>query len=212
MQIIFMSLILVLLGVVMSIYGYRIFLVMLPIWGFFAGFWLGADVTSLILGSGFLGSVTSWVVGFVVGLVFAAFSYMYYGVAVAFQAAVIGYGIGNGLVAAFLGPGIVAALVGMVFAIIVLVLTFAFDLQKYVVIAITSILGSNAVLLSVLLLLGRVTLQSLQFSGTTIIPIVKDSWLWLLAWLVLAGAGIWGQIRANSSYEFQRETYLEGWG
>jgi len=212
MQIVFISLIVFLLGLGMLVYGYRIFLVMLPIWGFFAGFWLGADVTSLVFGSGFLGSVTGWVVGFVLGLIFAISSYLFYGIAVAIQAAIIGYGIGSGLLAAFLGPGLFAALSGVVFAVAVLVLTLVFNLQKYVVIVITSILGSNAALISVLLLFGRISLQSLRASGTPIIPIVQDSWMWLLLWLLLAGFGVWSQMRANRTYEFRREIYMEGWG
>lgn len=212
MQILFISLIVFLLGLAMMVYGYRIFLVLLPVFGFFAGFWLGADITSLVLGSGFLGSVAGWVAGFILGLAFAMFSYLFYGFAVAVQAAIIGYGIGNGLIAAFLGPGMISTLIGVLLALGILVLAFAFNLQKYVVIIITSILGSNAALLSVLLLFGRITLQSLQSSGTTIIPIVRDSWLWLLVWLVLAGAGVWSQIRANREYVFQSEYYMEGWG
>lgn len=212
MQIIFISLVMFLMGLAILVYGYRIFMVMLPVWGFFAGFWLGADIMSLVLGSGFLGSITGWVAGFVLGLIFAVSSYLFYGIAVAIQAAIIGYGIGSGLLAAFLGPGLFAALAGVVTAILVLILTFAFNLQKYVVIVITSILGSNAALLSVLLLLGRITLQSLQSHGTSIIPLIRDSWLWLLLWLVLTGVGIWSQMRANRTYEFHREIYMEGWG
>jgi len=212
MQIIFISLIVFLLGLALLVYGYRIFLVLLPVWGFFAGFWLGADITSLVLGSGFLGSITGWVAGFVIGLIFAVSSYLFYGIAVAIQAAIIGYGIGSGLLAALLGTGLFAVLAGVVTAVLVLILTFAFNLQKYVVIVITSILGSNGALLSVLLLLGRITLQSLQSHGTSIIPLIRDSWLWLLLWLVLTGVGVWSQMRANRTYEFHREIYMEGWG
>jgi len=211
-QTIFISLILFLFSLAMLFYGYRIFFVMLPVWGFFAGFWLGADVTSLVLGSGFLGSVTGWVVGFVLGLIFAVLSYMFYGIAVAVQAAVIGYSIGTGLIAAFLGNGMFSVLSGIIFALVVLVLTFVFNLQKYVIIAITSMLGSNMALLSVLLLLGRVNLQSLPTHGSSIIPIIQDSWLWLIVGFFLVSAGIWGQIRTNRTYQFQRETYIEGWG
>jgi hypothetical protein len=106
----------------------------------------------------------------------------------------------------------ISTLIGAAVALVVLILTFAFNLQRYVVIVITSIVGSNAILLSALLLFGHVTLESLQASGTSIIPIVRDSWLWLLVWLVLAGAGVWGQVRANRSYEFPPETYMKGWG
>jgi len=212
MQIFLISLIAFLMGLAILVYGYRIFLVLLPVWGFFAGFWLGADVTSLILGSGFLGSVTGWVVGFILGLLFAILSYLFYGIAIAIQAAVIGYSVGNGLVTAFLGLGIVAVLIGVLFAVVVLVLAFAFNLQKYVVIAITSLFGANALLISILLLLNRVSLQDLQSTGTSIIPMANDSWLWLLVWLVVAGVGIWTQLRTNRTYEFRREIYMEGWG
>lgn len=212
MQIIFTSLIVFLIGLAILVYGYRIFLVILPVWGFFAGFWLGADITSLVLGTGFLGSVMGWVAGFGLGLIFGILSYLFYNIAVAVQAAIIGYGIGSGLAAAFFGTGVISALSGAAAAMIVLIFIFAFSFQKYIVVAVTSILGSNVMLLSVLLLFGRITLQSLATSGTTILPIVSDSSVWLLAWLVLAGIGIWGQIRANLEYEFERETYQEGWG
>jgi len=212
MQIIFISLIVFLLGLAVIVYGYRIFLVLLPVFGFFAGFWLGADITSLALSTGFLGSIAGWVAGFVLGLIFALFSYMFFKFAIGVQAMIITYSIVAGLLGAFFEPGILTTAIGVTFAVAVMMLTFALNLQKLVVIVITSIAGSNAILLSALLLFGRVTLQSLQASGTSIIPIVRDSWLWLLLWLVLAGAGVWGQIRVNRSYEFQRETYLEGWG
>ena len=60
----------VLLGVAFCFAGYRFFLVMLPIWGFFAGFWLGAQTTVLLFGDGFLATTTGWVVGFVAGIIF----------------------------------------------------------------------------------------------------------------------------------------------
>lgn len=212
MQIFFLSLIVFLLGLAMLVYGHRIFLVMLPVWGFFAGFWLGGDVTSLILGSGFLGTTTGWVVGFVLGLVFAIFSYQYYSLAVAFQAAIVGYGLGSGLIAAFLGPGVISALIGLLFGVVILVFAFAFNLLEILIIVITSFLGANAMMLSVFLFFGLVSLQSIQTQGTTIISFVENSWLWLLAWIALAGVGVGSQMDVNRNFVFRKETYLEGWG
>jgi hypothetical protein len=37
------------LGLVFCFAGYRVFLVMLPIWGFFAGFWLALAGAGLIM-------------------------------------------------------------------------------------------------------------------------------------------------------------------
>ena len=42
------------LGAALCFFGYRVFLVLLPIIGFFAGFWLGAEVVSIIFGTGYL--------------------------------------------------------------------------------------------------------------------------------------------------------------
>ena len=69
-------------GLAFAFYGFRVFLILLPIWGFFAGFLLGANAMTAIFGDGFLIEVTSWVIGFLVGLLFAVLSYLYYWVAV----------------------------------------------------------------------------------------------------------------------------------
>jgi len=212
MQNISISLIVFLFGLALLVYGYRIFLVLLPVWGFFAGFWLGADITALALGSGFLGTTAGWVIGFGLGIILSVFCYLYFRAAVAFQASIIAYNIGSAFVAAFFGPGTISALSGAMLAVIVLIVALALNLQKYIVFAVTSVLGSNMVLVSALLLFGRITLQSLRASGSSILPVLNDSWFWSLVWLVLTVAGVWGQIRANWLYEFRRETYQEGWG
>ena len=78
-----MSMIALLVGLIIAFNGYRLFLVLLPIWGFFFGFGLGAQTIQALFGGGFLATTTSWVVGFVVALVFAVLSYLFYMVAVA---------------------------------------------------------------------------------------------------------------------------------
>ena len=66
--------------------GYRFFLLLLPLWGFLVGFNVGTDAVSAIFGDGTFATATSWVVGFVLALVFAAFSYFWYWVAIALLA------------------------------------------------------------------------------------------------------------------------------
>jgi hypothetical protein len=70
-------------GMVVVFNGYKLFLVLLPIWGFIFGFVFGAQTMEALFGVGFLATVTSWVVGFVVGAVFAVLSYLFYIVAIA---------------------------------------------------------------------------------------------------------------------------------
>jgi hypothetical protein len=61
------ALIALIFGLVVMMNGYKLFLVLLPIWGFIFGFVLGADTLQTLFGQAFLATVTSWVVGFVVG-------------------------------------------------------------------------------------------------------------------------------------------------
>ena len=69
-------------GSVLLFGGYRFFMFLLPIFGFFFGFGLGAQTVQALFGGGFLSTVTSWIVGFGMALIFALLSYMFYFVAV----------------------------------------------------------------------------------------------------------------------------------
>jgi hypothetical protein len=76
----------------------------------------------------------------------------------------------------------------------------------------TAVAGANGLLLSVLLILGGVTLDELQTAGNAIKPVLQDSWFWALAWLIIAGLGVIWQIRTNRTFTFSKENYAEGWG
>ena len=199
------------LGILFLFWGYRVFLVMLPIWGFFAGFWVGAQTIGLLLGDGFLATTTGWVVGFIVGLLFALFSYLFYMLGVALVAGVIGFALVSGFMALFgLESGFFVFVLSVVGALIAAGLTVVLNLQKYVIIALTAVGGANAVLLSVLLLIGRVSVGELEGAGNSIRPILQDSWFWALAWLLLTVVGLIFQIRINRTFWFGKEVFVEG--
>lgn len=202
-----------LLGLAFLVYGYRLFLVMLPIWGFFAGFWLGAQTVALIFGSGFLADVTGLVVGFVAGLVFAILSYLFYALGVGVIAAAFGATVASGIMQ-WLGfePGLILGLVALGGALLAVVVTFLFQIQKYVIIAITAVGGANAIVMSVLLLFGSVTLNELSGAGNTIRPLLQESWIWLAVWLGLAVVGFLAQLRTSRDFAFSKRRYVEGWG
>jgi hypothetical protein len=207
------GLILLLIGLAFTFYGYRLFLVMLPIWGFFAGFWLGANALMLLFGDGFLATTTGWIVGFVVGLLVALLSYLFYFLGVALVAGIIGYGLGAGLMGLFgLTGGLLVFIVGILFALVVIVLTLALNLQKYVVIALTALGGGVASIVAVLVMFGQLSLQTLREQGDAIQAVASASMLWLVLALVLAIIGIVWQIRSNRTYEFKKEVYVQSWG
>jgi hypothetical protein len=210
---IFISVFALLLGLAICFVGYRLFLVFLPIWGFFAGLYIGAMTTSTLFGGGFLADITGLVVGVIVGLITGILSYLFYLVGVVIVAGVIGWIAGTGLMAAIgLEPGLVVSLVGLAFAVGLIILTLIFNLQKYAIISLTSVLGSDLLVLSGLLLFNQVSVEQLQAGSNLVQPILQSSWFAWLAWVTLAVAGIVVQIRANRTYTFTRERYVEAWG
>jgi hypothetical protein len=213
MEVLFLAIFSLVIGLVLCFWGYRAFMVMLPVFGFFAGFWLGAEGVALILGGGFLATVSGWVVGFIVGLFIAVLSYLFYFIGVAFVAAGFGAALGAGFMEALgFGDGFLALIVVTVLVLVMVGLTLVFNLQKYVIMAMTAIGGANAVLLAPLLLFGQVSMTSLRLSGSAIRPILAHSWFWLVVWLAIAIASLVYQIRNNKDYTFDRDIYVEGWG
>lgn len=212
LSVLFTALFAAIFGIAFCFLGYRVFLVLLPIWGFFGGFWLGAQTVALLFGTGFLVTVTGWVTGFIVGMIFAILSYLFYILGVALVAASFGAAIGSALMGVIgFETGFLVIIVALIFAVVIAALTLALNLQKYVIIFITAIGGANAIILSVLLVLGRVSLGNLQSAGNAIRPVINDSFLWLILWLALAIAGIVIQILSNRTYTFTKEQFREGW-
>jgi hypothetical protein len=196
-------------GLVLLLWGYRAFLAMLPIFGFFAGLWLGAHAISVLFGTGFLADVTGLVTGLVVGVILALLSYLFYALGVVVVAAAIGYGLGAGLMQAIgLSAWWLVIPVGILVGVLVVILTLGFNLQKYVVIALTAIAGANALVLSALVLFGRVTPGEIQRMGDAIQPVIQDSWFWGLAWIILAIAGVVYQIMTNRWTAWSSDDYV----
>jgi hypothetical protein len=201
------------MGVFFLLWGYRVFLVMLPIWGFFAGFWLGAAGVTLFLGQGFLATVTGWVIGFILGLIGAVLSYLFYGAFVIIIAAMVGAGLAAAILTALgITTGWIIAIVALVSAAVVAVATLVLNLQKYVIILITSLGGADLIAVAGLLLFGLVTVADLQAGDNLLALVFKESWLMVLIWLTLVVVGFVSQVKANRSFTFERKEYVEAWG
>src|SRR5215204_4545908 len=89
----------ILIGAVFCFRGYFAMRIIIPIWGAFAGFVLGAGLVSTA-GDEFLSTALSWIVGIAVGLVFGLIAYIYYSVAVIIGMTAIGFVLGTTLMAA----------------------------------------------------------------------------------------------------------------
>lgn len=202
------------IGLAFAFYGFRVFLVLLPIWGFFAGFVLGATaLDALFPSSGFLVEVSGWVLGFILGLVFAVLSYLYYWVAIILLGGVLGYQLTYG-VFQWIGFDnadnsilvfILALAVGAIFAVGFMLLR----MPAVVVIVATAISGAGATIAGVLIALGLVPLQELDGGIFGVYQPQDFSIIWLIAAIALAFAGAIYQTRTVSdlSARISAETY-----
>lgn len=184
-----------LFGLAITFGGYRIFLAMLPIWGFLFGFGLGAQTMQMLFGFGFLVTATSWVVGFIVGVVFAVLSYMFFVFGVAALAGSVGYGLGVSIML-WIGfnPGFLTWIVGVIASVALIVVTLRFNLQRVLISVETAIIGAGIIIGTLLLGVGGLMLASLI--ENPIHFILQDSPLWAVLYVALVAAGILVQLKA----------------
>ncbi len=192
--------------------GYRFFTIMLPVWAFFGGLWLGAKAVFVLLGGGFLGTATGLTVGLVIGVLLAIFSWQFYVFGLSLVGAIIGAWLGSGLMS-HLGfeTGVLHALIALGCAIVLGFLTYLRNWQDELITGLSAIGGANAIVLALLLLLGRVSVAGLQGAGTAISPILHDSPAWLFLWLGLTIAGIIYQRRVFREVTFTNQEFFKYW-
>lgn len=200
------------LGIGFCFLGIRTFLVLLPLWGFVAGFWLGAQLVNYIQGGGFLMTSSSILVGLSLGVIFAFVTYSKFHIGVSLVTGVFAAAVANGILQALgLTSGWVIALAVLAVAGLAVWALFNFESDRILIMAVTAIGGASILLTAPLLLLGRVSIDQLRASGSAIAPILGDSWLWLLAWLALAAVGFFVQYRTSRTYMFTTDDLVSGW-
>jgi hypothetical protein len=195
-----MATIALLFGLVVAFGGYRLFLFLLPIWGFFAGFVLGAQTIDYLFNTGLFATVTGWVVGFFVGLIFAVLSYLFYFIAVGIISFSLGYGATVGILGWIgLEGGFLLWLIAVVVGVLVALAVYVLNIQKYAIIVATAVGGTGIIIYTFLVLFNGALAVSLLENPVRLA--IDQSFWWLLFFLVVAGLGIVAQIQANRSFE-----------
>lgn len=204
-----MTLIALVFGVMMVFGGYRLFLIILPIWGFFFGFGLGAQTLTYLFGYGFLSTVTSWIVGFFIGLLFGLLSYLFYTFAVALLAGSLGYGLMVGILTAIgMNPGFLTWLLGIIAGVALALVVLYFNIQKYAVIAITAIGGTGVIVFTLLAAFGGY--DPVQLLNAPVRSAMQNSFLWWIFFIAVAAAGVVVQLRETRAFEIEAYNRLEG--
>jgi hypothetical protein len=191
-QTILVSLIAILMGLALTLSGYRFFVILLPIWGFFAGFSAIGTAIQGLWETGFLNTIFSWVIGLLVGLLFAALAYLFYYAAIGILGATVGYQLGIGFMT-WIGfqLGFISVLVALALAIIFAFGAWYLKVPKLAIIVLTSLAGAGSLLTGVFLAVGMTPLADLQWSAVG--AVVRQSWWWTLAYLALALLGVAAQ-------------------
>lgn len=203
---ILLGIFLIVFGLVITFVGLQMFLIMLPLMGFVAGFYLGAEVIAAALGNGFLSTVAGWIVGIVIGVVFAAVAWYWWYAGVLLSAAVVGSVVLSGIVRAFgVSSGAALAIFGIIGAAVAIAVVLALDLPVYMVIWNTALGGGAIAISGIMLLLNQIEREDL-YAGAAVAAINK-SWFWVLAWVILSAIGVVRQLTLKEHIRLPRDRW-----
>ena len=204
---ILLGLLAIVAGGAMLFAGQFVLRLVIPVWGFFAGFAFGAGLVSDLADERFLGTVLGWVLGLVFAVLFAVLAYLYYYVAVVLAMGAFGFAIGSGLVVAFgIDWNWVAVLVGLAVGLLVGLVSVFTNVPMIVLVVFGAVAGAVGVVGGLMLLVG--SLNSTDFSRGDFADTVSNSWAWALLLLALALAGVFIQA---SQRALMRQNIQEVW-
>jgi hypothetical protein len=183
------GLIAIVIGLVACLAGYAVFRIVLPILGFFVGLGLGAQLAASLFSEPYLGSVLSWAVAIVVGLVVATIAFVWWYVSVALTIGGLGYAIGYGAAAGLGADATGVVIAGVVVAVLFALVALLLRVPIFIVIVVTAFWGASALIGGVLILLNRIEPGELRNGSVDVV--IHTSTLWLAVWL---GLGILGVI------------------
>ena len=197
----------IVIGLAFCFYGYFAMRIVIPIWGFFAGFMLGAGATSFFDNSEFLSTVLGWILGLAVGLLFAALAYLFYEIAVVLAFASIGFTFGTAIMTGLNVDWnwlvvLVGAAIGLAFGIFAAV----GHMPMVILVVFSAIAGALATTAGLMLVFNA--LDTEDFSNKAVVDVIDDRWWWWMVAFVLAIAGLVTQMKAITNL---RVTTREMW-
>lgn len=175
-------------GAAVCISGVRLFVFMLPVWGFVTGFFAGAGLITAAVGDGFLSTTLGIVTGVVLGVAFAALSYLFWYVGVLLAAGSLGALIGGSLIGT-LGAtsSVLTFIVTLALAAVFVFGAIAFRLPVLLVIFLTALGGGALFIGGFLLTLGRI--DRAELATTVLWERLADNWFLWIVWMISALIG-----------------------
>ncbi len=181
-------------GALFCFRGYVAMRLIIPIWGAFAGFMLGAGIIAGVDDAGFLRTTASWVVGLLFAVVFGALAYLYFEVSIALAMATVGFALGASVMAAL---GVewswLVVSVGVVVGALLAWLAIVADLPAVLLVGLTAFGGASVIVFGVMLLVDTVSTSDLESAQTT--ERIADDWWWYAIYFAIAIVGTVVQVR-----------------
>lgn len=192
-------------GAVFCFRGYLAMRLVIPVWGAFAGFMLGAGIVSG--DAGFLGNALGWLVGFALAIVFGLIAYLYYEVSVIIGMMGIGFVLGTSVMVALgVSWSWLIVLSGVVLAVVLAFVAIAGDLPMVLLTILTALAGASTMVGGLMLLFGTFDVDDFSFGITT--EFVADDWWWFV---IYGGLVVGGIIAQFTDVDRRRETLREAW-
>lgn len=196
-------------GAVFCFSGYRTFRLVIPIWGAFVGFSLGAGVVAAISGDALLAKPVGWIVGGVVALVFAGLAYLYYEVAVILSMGSLGFAAGaSGMVALGVSWNWLVVLAGALLGVVLAAFAITTNMPRILLVLVSAAAGATAMVGGAMLLVGA--METADFTSQAITDRIDDDWWWYVLYLFLALAGVLSQARANAEADVRAYWAITG--
>lgn len=214
MEQVIIGILLALIGLGVCFFGLRYWFIMLPIFGAVTGFFVGARVVQEVFGTGFLSTGVSWIIGIIVGLVFALLSWFVWYAGAIIMAGAVGASLFSGILhAIFDNPwGIMLFIVALIGAIIFAAIALFLNLPIYIVIVNSALGGAALAVAGVLVLIGTVTVTELSTGAAVALAdevrFQGAGILWYIVWIILAILGMLFQVQSISSVTLPEEKWV----
>jgi hypothetical protein len=208
------GIILALIGLAVCFLGLRFWFILLPVFGAVTGFFVGARVMQDIFGTGFLATTTSWIVGIIMAIVLALLSYFIWYAGAIIMVGAVGASLFSGVLhALFTNPwGWVLFIVALIGAIIFAVGALILNLPIYIIIVNSALIGAALAIAGLLTIFGTIEVEELANGAALAVvnetKLGNASWLWVVAWIVLAAVGIFYQLRTVAETRLPEEKWV----
>lgn len=182
-------------GALFCLRGYLAFRLVIPLWGAFVGFVLGAGIVASVTGDTFLATPAGWLAGLVGALLIAGLAYLSYEASVIIAMGSIGFALGvSAMVALDIRWTWVVILAGVVTGALLAAAAIAADLPMLLLVVLSALAGASAITAGIMLLVG--TVGTSQFHDPGVTTRAADGTWWYALYLAFALVGIVTQMRA----------------